>query len=48
MNELLDYIENNNEVFIEIIIDILKDDMDWLIELGVSESETKQKKIRTF
>ena len=45
MNGLLDYIENNNEVFIDIIIDILKDDKDLLIEIGVSESETKQKKI---
>jgi hypothetical protein len=39
MSNLLRHIEDTNKAFINEIINAIKDDNDWLINLGISESE---------
>ncbi|MBK5208741.1 MAG: hypothetical protein JJE44_04455 [Flavobacteriaceae bacterium] len=43
MSDLLKHIEGTNKVLTNNIIDIIRDDKDWLIDLGISESELKNK-----
>ena len=39
MSKLLRHIEETNKAFLNEIINAIKDDNDWLINLGISESE---------
>ena len=38
MTKLLQYIEDKNEAYIDKIIDSIKDEKDWLLDLGIPES----------
>jgi hypothetical protein len=45
MSNLLRYIEGTNESFRKKIIDFIKDDSEWLINLGLSENELKNNEL---
>ena len=45
MSKLLEYIEDINQVFIKKIIDNVRVDKEWLVNLGISESELDKKNL---
>ena len=45
MSNLLRYIEDSNKAFINEIIDAIKNDKEWLINLGISENELKNNEL---